>query len=57
MRFLRISRRAACAVFFSLFLLGLSGCPDYSHQRPVPDYENMVDGGGEADESDDAPAQ
>ena len=29
----------------SLLLLGLSGCPDYSHLRPAPDYENMVDGG------------
>lgn len=27
-----------------------AGCPDYSHQRPVPDYENMVDGGGEEGE-------
>ena len=30
-----------------------SGCPDYSHLRPVPDYENMTDGGGETS-SDDA---
>jgi len=25
-----------------------SGCPDYSYQRPVPDYENMTDTGEEA---------
>lgn len=24
-----------------------AGCPDYSHLRPVPDYANMTDGGGE----------
>jgi len=24
------------------------GCPDYSYQRPVPDYENMTDSGEEA---------
>jgi len=29
----------------ALTLVGFSGCPDYSHLRPVPDYENMVDGG------------
>ena len=23
--------------------LSLSGCPDFSHQRPAPDYENMRD--------------
>lgn len=23
--------------------LTLTGCPDRSHQRPVPDYNNMVD--------------
>lgn len=28
-------------------VLLFSGCPDYSHLRPVPDYENMVDGGGD----------
>lgn len=25
-------------------LLAFSGCPDYSHLRPVPDYKNMTDG-------------
>ncbi len=42
----------------SVFLLcGLvvlfSGCPDYSHLRPEPDYQNMVDGGAE-DSTEDA---
>lgn len=23
------------------------GCPDYSHLKEVPDYENMTDGGSE----------
>ena len=33
-----------------LLLVGLAsftGCPDYSHLRDVPDYENMTDGGAE----------
>ncbi len=29
-----------------------AGCPDYSHLRPVPDYENMTDSGGEPAEED-----
>ena len=33
---------------FAMLLFGiailLTGCPDRSYQRPVPDYENMVDG-------------
>lgn len=33
-----------CAICFS-------GCPDYSHLRPEPDYENMTDSG--YDESGD----
>jgi hypothetical protein len=38
-------------VFFSLLaLMFFAGCPDYSHLRPVPDYENMTDGGGETDQ-------
>ena len=32
-------------VVASLTLVGFAGCPDYSHLRPEPDYENMVDGG------------
>ena len=38
------------AVFFSLLtIMFFSGCPDYSHLRPVPDYENMTDSGGETE--------
>ena len=32
--------------FFILTIVSLAcfvGCPDYSHLRPVPDYENMTD--------------
>jgi len=37
-------------ILFSLLALMLfSGCPDYSHLRPSPDYENMTDRGGEED--------
>lgn len=28
-------------------ILGFAGCPDYSHQAPVPDYSNMTDEGAE----------
>ena len=28
---------------FTLSTILLCGCPDYSHLRPVPDYENMAD--------------
>ena len=43
-------------LMFFLILVSLScftGCPDYSHQRPVPDYENMTDGAGGSDEENE----
>ncbi len=27
--------------FMIVAVLSFAGCPDYSHQRPVPDYSNM----------------
>jgi len=39
-------------LMLTLTIVSLScfvGCPDYSHQRPVPDYENMTDSAGEGD--------
>ncbi len=35
---------------YLLSLLMLSGCPDYGHLRPEPDYDNMTDAGEEAPE-------
>ena len=31
----------------------VAGCPDYSHQRPVPDYDNMTDSGSEAEDENE----
>ncbi len=42
-----MSFRQVSLLILALVLPMLAGCPDYSHQRPVPDYKNMVDGGGE----------
>ena len=42
------SKALASAVTFlvaGLILGTTTGCPDYSQLRPVPDYENMTDGG------------
>lgn len=30
-------------ILIAAALMAFSGCPDYSHLRPVPDYENMTD--------------
>jgi len=39
-------------ILLSFIGLVLTGCPDKSHQRPVPDYSNMSDSGGtEEDEA------
>ena len=35
------------AMILAAFSISVGGCPDYSHQRDVPDYKNMTDGGGE----------
>jgi hypothetical protein len=32
-----------------ILILVTTGCPDYSHLRPVPDYSNMRDGGAETE--------
>ena len=32
-------------ILFGLFTF--TGCPDYSHLRDAPDYNNMTDGGDE----------
>lgn len=38
-------------LFLGLVALSFTGCPDRSHQRPVPDYDSMSDsGGGDQDE-------
>ena len=42
-----MSFRQVSLLILAFVLPMLAGCPDYSHQRPVPDYKNMVDGGGE----------
>lgn len=34
-------------LFAVILLVACCGCPDYSHLRPVPDYENMTDGATE----------
>ena len=47
MTIIRLLKRLMLLVA-SLTLIGFSGCPDYSHLRPEPDYENMVDGGDAA---------
>jgi len=33
-----------------------AGCPDYSHQRPVPDYGDMNDSGSDEGEPEDEEA-
>ena len=40
----RFTTRIFVLVFAFAAIL-VAGCPDYSHQRPVPDYKNMTDGG------------
>ncbi|MEM7455869.1 MAG: hypothetical protein AAF456_16060 [Planctomycetota bacterium] len=40
-------------VALAMFGLTLTGCPDYSHQRPVPDYDSMTDDAPEEGESGD----
>ena len=38
-------------IFTGLFALTITGCPDRSYQRPVPDYGSMSDSGGDEDEA------
>jgi len=38
--------RNALIILVAIATLSFSGCPDYSHLRPVPDYKNMTDDGG-----------
>jgi len=40
-------KRILTLCFLFVGLACFTGCPDYSHLREVPDYENMTDGGGE----------
>ncbi len=42
----RICSFIACLLFVA-FVISLSGCPDRSHQRAVPDYGSMTDQGSE----------
>ena len=41
-------KRILMLILTIVSLICFVGCPDYSHQRPVPDYKNMTDGGEEA---------
>ena len=41
--------RSVIVVLVALVTLSFTGCPDYSHLRPVPDYKNMTDGGAESE--------
>lgn len=43
-------------IFTGLFALTITGCPDRSYQRPVPDYGSMSDSGGDEDAEDEAAA-
>ena len=48
------ARKILCACAAVFFIVAAAGCPDYAHQRPVPDYENMTDdGGGDGTELDE----
>jgi hypothetical protein len=40
--------RCLVAAATTLFV-SICGCPDFSHQAPVPDYSNMTDEGEPAD--------
>ena len=44
-----------------LLLLPMSllftGCPDYSHLREAPDYKNMTDSGGEANDASESESE
>jgi len=46
--------RIAAALILGVIALTFSGCPDRSHQRPVPNYDAMSDGGGD-EQSEDNP--
>lgn len=43
----------AMTILMAITVVSLTGCPDRSHQRAVPDYENMTDGGGEVENEED----
>jgi len=45
-------KRFFLALFAGTILLSATGCPDYSHLREVPDYENMTDSAGEISEGE-----
>ncbi len=45
----------ACAIL--LGCVTLTGCPDYSHQRPVPNYKDMTDSGGSNVDEDGNPIE
>jgi hypothetical protein len=49
---MKIKHRKLVGLICLPFLFMFAGCPDYSHLRPVPDYENMTDSGGEPAEED-----
>ena len=42
------------AFLITASLLVLTGCPDYSHLRPEPDYKNMSDSAPEGGIGEDA---
>jgi hypothetical protein len=42
---LRNYARGIIVIFVALVTISFTGCPDYSHLRPVPDYKNMTDSG------------
>lgn len=43
-------------IFAGLVALTITGCPDRSYQRPVPDYGNMSDSGGDEEAEDETAA-
>lgn len=50
---MKLKALSSALIVFGFLSVLLTGCPDRSHQRPVPDYSNMSDGGG-GDEDEDS---
>jgi len=42
---MRFFSAAQLTIILATCCLLQTGCPDYSNQRPAPDYKNMVDPG------------
>ena len=42
-----VMRKILTLAFAAFVVSACVGCPDYTHLREVPDYENMTDSGAE----------